>query len=396
MKKLKVFLILVFLLIILFAGFYIFLSIRAKPIIISQLERFLNKKVKIDEVNLSFPLNLEIKNLDIENLLKSEFIFVSPDIFRILSGRIAISELRILKPKFDFKREKEIKDKIPSLNKAEGEKAKIPLVSPKRRIKIFLKKVIIDKGQVNFSDSIIKPEGLFFAIKDLDLKIESLAIPASGEIAQFSLRGIIPWQEEKYTGRLEASGWIDLFKKDMQADLRIEGIDGIYMSPYYSRYLSPEKLGIEKAILNFFSQIQSHNNDLIANCRLELIDFVFKEKSPEEEEKVAPQKVVTKVLDIFKTFEGKIVLNFVIKTKMDSPKLRLEDIKMAVEDKISESQKAKDKFLPEDIAKLPIKAVEGAIKGTTEISKAAIEGVKTIGSEIKKALEEIFKREKKE
>jgi hypothetical protein len=394
-RKLKVFLILVSLLILIFVGFYIFLIIRAKPIIMSQLEGFLNRKVKIDEVSLSFPLNLEIKNLDIEDLLKTEFVFISPDIFRIFLGKIALSELKITKPKFNFKRGGRQQEQIPLLGKIEEKLRPVPLVSPKRKMKVFLRKVILDKGYIDFSDTLIKPEGISIVVKDLDLKIENLAVPARDEITQFSLKGTIPWQEDVHMARLEASGWMDLYRKDMQADLKIEGIDGVYISPYYSKYLSPEKLGIEKATLNFFSQIQSHKNDLIANCQLELTDLVFKEKPLEEKEKITPQKLVTKVLDIFKTFEGKIVLNFVIRTKMDSPEFRIEDIKMAIEEKISETYKLKA-IKPEEVIKLPAKVLEGAIKGTTEVSKAVIGSAKTIGLEIKRALEEAFKKEKKE
>lgn len=389
-KGLKIFLILMLLLVILFVFIYVFLSIKAKPILISQLEKSLNRKVDIDRVILIPLLNLEIKNLGIEGILEAESVFVSPNIFGILSGKLTLSKLKISKPKFDFKREKEREEKILFLDRKEAEK--VSLTFPAR--KIFLQKVIIEKGYVNFSDTVIRPEGINLIVKELNLKIENLEVPFEGEVSRFSLKGLIPWRDEEQKGRIEATGWIDLYRKDMQADLMIEGIDGVYMSPYYSEYLSPENLGIEKATLNLSSQIQSHKNDLIANCQLELTDLSFKERLPEDKEKVIPKEMITKILDIFKTLEKKICLSFVIKTKMDSPQFRIEDVKMAVEERISESQK--DKFKPEDVIGLPTKILERIIRGATDISKATIEGVRAIGSGIKRMLEEAFRREKRE
>lgn len=389
-KKLKIFLILTLLLVILFVFIYVFLSIRTKPILISRLEKSLNRKVEIGRVILIPLLNLEIKNLSIEGILEVESVFVSPNIFGILSGKFILSRLKISKPKFDFKREKEKKEKILFLDKKEAES--VSLLLPAR--KVFLQKVIIEKGYVNFSDVLVKPEGINLIVKELNLKIENLGIPFEGEITLFSLRGIIPWTDEEQRGKIEAVGWIDLYRRNMQSDLMIEGIDGIYVSPYYSEYLSPENLGIEKATLNFFSQIQSHKNDLIANCQLELTDLIFKERLPEEKERIVSQEIITKILDIFKAPEKRICLNFVIRTKMDSPQFRIEDIKMAVEEKISESQK--DKFKPEEVVRLPTKILEGVIRGATDISKATIEGIRAIGSGIRRILEEAFRKEKRE
>jgi len=390
-KRLKIFLILMLLLVILFVSIYVFLNIKVKPFLISQLEKSLNRKVDIDRVILTPFLNLEIKNLSIERILETESVFVSPNIFGILSGKFILSKLKIFQPKFDFRREKEGEEETLFLDKKEAEK--ISLTLPMR--KILLQKVIIEKGYVNFSDTVIRPKGINLIVKELNLKIENLGIPFEGEVSRFSLKGLIPWKDEEQKGRIEATGWIDLYRKDMQADFMIEGIDGVYMSPYYSEYLSLENLGIEKVTLNFSSQIQSHRNDLTVNCQLELTDLIFKERPSEEKERIIPQEMITEILDIFKVApEKKVCLSFVIRTKMDSPQFRVEDIKVAVEEKIAESQK--DKFKPEEVVKLPTKILEEIIRGATDISKATIEGVRAIGSGIRKMLEEAFRKEKRE
>jgi len=45
---------------------------------------------------------------------------------------------------------------------------------------------------------------------------------------------------------------------------------------------------------------------------------------------------------------------------------------------------------------LPAKILEGAVKGATDISKAVIDGTFAVGNEIKKSVEDAFRKEPEE
>jgi len=90
-----------------------------------------------------------------------------------------------------------------------------------------------------------------------------------------SSRAEIPWREDSGEGIVYTSGWVNLYRKEMQARLEIEGIDGISLHPYYTKWVDLENSRIEQAKLNFFSDVQGMNNEIVAQCRLELTDIEF-------------------------------------------------------------------------------------------------------------------------
>jgi hypothetical protein len=79
---------------------------------------------------------------------------------------------------------------------------------------------------------------------------------------------------------------------------------------------------------------------------------------------------------------------------MDRPEFGFGNIRMAVEDKITQGSKG-NKFGVTSVLLFPAKLLEGTVKGTTDISKAVIDGAFAVGNELKKAVEDSFKKEKK-
>jgi len=154
-----------------------------------------------------------------------------------------------------------------------------------------------------------------------------------------------------------------------------------------------EKARIEKAKLNFTSDICGINNNLTAQCHLELTDIVRRPRAPEEPQEKA-ERIADAVLGIFKAMDqGKIVLDFTIRTKMDKPVFGFGDIRNAVESKINGGRKSG--ISAQGFAMLPAKLVEGTVKGATDFSKALIVGTYDVGEEIFKSVRDAFKIRKK-
>jgi hypothetical protein len=152
-----------------------------------------------------------------------------------------------------------------------------------------------------------------------------------------------------------------------------------------------EKARIESAKLNFSSNIHGIDNKVTAECHLELTDIVRKPRPPEENQEKA-EKLADTVLDAFRAMnQGKIVLDFTIRTKMDRPEFGFGSIKMAVEDKLARARNGSG-VTPQNVMMLPGKLLEGATKGATEFSKSVIDGTFAIGQGIKKSVEETFKK----
>jgi hypothetical protein len=92
---------------------------------------------------------------------------------------------------------------------------------------------------------------------------------------------------------------------------------------------------------------------------------------------------------------GKVVLNFSIKTKMDSPDFGINAIKSAFDSTITQARKGQGSTASK-VMEMPGQVVGGTVKGVTDVSSALIGGVVSVGKELGKSFGASFKRESPE
>ena len=368
----------------LFLVSYVFLASFGKTLLLKELEELTHKKVSVGDFVLTPPLRIEIKNLKIEGLLKADSVLIAPSMIRLCLGQLVLNRVIINKPDLFFER----KPEIPPDNQTKPSPAQQkPTQNTGAPLKVVFVRLEVKDGKIIFIDKTISKEGLKLIVKNINVNISKLYSFSSGKITSFNLKGNIPWSVGQEAGTIEVDGWLNFLKKDMLANLKIHGIDGIYLYPYYSYWVDLEKARIEKATLNFDSNIHGIDNNITAECHLELVNIVRKPRTADEPEQKA-ERITNAVLDIFKAMDqGKIVLNFKVDTKMDKPQFSFGNIKMAFESKLSQ---ARGGIEPKDIVMLPGKLFEGALRGGADMSKSVIDGVFAFGNAIKKAAIDAF------
>jgi hypothetical protein len=272
----------------------------------------------------------------------------------------------------------------PPANIAEHAKAE----APRRKLpSLTLKHFRITDSTFNFTDKSVKGGATRVTIEDLNVHIENLVFPIDeSNIVSFDISGKMPWLTKGKTtqGHISATGWVNLYKRDMQAKLEIKDIDAISLYPYYSKWVDLEKARIQQARLNFNSDISGINGDVKAECHLELTDLVFRPKEANEKEQKA-HRIATAVLSMFNEFGGKVAVDFTFKTRMEKPDFNLESIRTAVEDKLKKAQAAKggEESVVESAVTFPVKLLEGGVRSGTDLSRALIDGVFTIGKSVR-------------
>jgi len=405
MKQLiKILRIVIVIFVIVFAATFVFLLLQGKAIIAGQLENLLHRKVTIDYVGLTLPFNLEVKNLEIPGLAKIDYTSISPSIPGLLSGKIVLNDLKLINPQLVYEK---TQDKTQDKAKVEGVSANVntltvasnpalksglqPKSAPKKNqyLRLIIKHLNIKDGRIDFIDHTLPGEGIKITLKNINFHLTNLYIYPRSAITNFELTGRIPWLQGQTEGKIEAKGWVNLFKKDMQAIVKVTDIDGVYLYPYYSTWVDLEKTRIESAKLNFTSNMKGTDNNLAAVCHLELTDIVFKQRQEEEMNKA--DKIAQAVLGIFKALnQGKVIVNFTIKTKMTNPEFNFGYIKTAFEDRLREGMKY-SKVNYTDIFKIPAKSVG---RTATDLSRALIDGTFSIAKGLKDAFAVAFKKEK--
>ncbi|MFC1592739.1 hypothetical protein ACFL4C_01865, partial [Candidatus Omnitrophota bacterium] len=88
--------------------------------------------------------------------------------------------------------------------------------------------------------------------------------------------------------------------------------------------------------------------------------------------------------------QGKIILNFNITTKMDSPEFKFDEINSAVDSTLRGAIRSK-KISMKNAGKLPRRFFEGVADGASGTTEAIINGAVSIGRGISKALAGAFK-----
>ncbi|MFH1441307.1 MAG: DUF748 domain-containing protein [Candidatus Omnitrophota bacterium] len=392
----------VLIVVLIFAAIHVFIQLRGKALLKDKLERVLKREVVISRLETSFPLNINIRGLEVKGLFRADKVILKAGFFDVFRNRFYLSLLKIEQPVITLEKEAlppELKKQIPVLLNSnlsaqkEDKTLQLPQLNPLLP-GLGIHHFIVDNGSINYIDRSIENNELLIKIRNLDLKIDNLNLNiADPQITSFRLKANIPWQDNGEQGKVNVSGWVNLLKKDMQADVKVEGIDGLYLYPYYSQWVNLEKTRIQKVKLNFSSNIYGLDNDITAKCHLELTDIEFKERSSEELQK-KEERMAHAVLDIFKAMDqGKIVVDFTIHTKMDKPLFSMVPLKGALENKLASSGKL-DKPSVQGVVSLPIKILEGIVKSTADLSKAAIDGTFAVGSELGKSVVASFKKEK--
>lgn len=382
---------------------YAFLLFGGRFIIAAKLQSMLGRKVSIANIILRPPLNLEIKGLDISGLVKVDYIYISPSIPYLLSGKIGLNKVRIVRPRITAERSLPVAQPAtaavpvpavqPTPEQPKTEKAQeaaTPTAASGPHL--VIRSLKIRSGEIYLIDHASESKTVTVALKNLDVNIKNLYSYPVDLVADFQLSGRLPWESGEPDGKISLEGWLNSYKKDMLANLEIKNIDAIAFYPYYSTWVDLEKAHIEKAKLNFTSKIIGSDNNISAQCHLELADIVRKVRSPTEPQEKA-EMITDAVLDMFKAMDqGKVILDFTLHTKMDQPQFSFENIKSAFEGKLMQAR-ASAGLRAQDMLLLPGKMLQKGFKSGADLSKAVVDGVFALGNGLKKVFEDAINKQ---
>jgi hypothetical protein len=388
-----------------FLSAHIYVNLFGKQLLISKLEPAFNRKVSIKNWNTYFPLGIHASNIEINGLCKIDEVSATGGLYDIFRRNFNLSKLKIIHPVVTIEQgfansvAQVVGPDTPSLNNQNAvlttQNNLNPLVITHGKFlfpSFCIKKLEVFNGIVHFIDKSINKEGVSITVENIKILISNLNLTGWGShVVLFEINGIMPWEKDEAKGKLELKGWIDYFKMDIQAILKITDIDAIYLYPYYSNWVDLEKARIQQANLNFNCNIKGVNNDVSADCHLELVGMVRKVRPAEEPQQKA-EKITDAVLDMFKSMDnGKVVLDFVLHTKLDRPEFGFNNFRSAFEDKLMQARTSAG-MRPQDMLSWPVRWMRSGLKSGADLSNAFIDGVVGISNGIKKFFEDRMER----
>lgn len=311
MKKIsKIIIWLTIILAAVFLVFSIILALFGKAIILKAIEKNFKRKVTFESINLSFPLSVRLRRLEIHNLAKIESLSLRPSILGFFVGRIVLNELNLFRPEITLEMDEQGRLNIPQTG------GKSP--------PLLLAGLDIEEGRFIFTDKKIEANGYKIIVNNINAKIHKAAFPPTSLFIRFDLSASLGDRPDTAQGVAKTSGWIDFGPKDMEGKFELKGIDLTYLAPYYNKFISDKKLTSGK--LNLVSNLKSVKNDLTAKCKAELTDLVYLKEVPAEGE--APKiDLVPNILNLFSNDTGRIVFDFTIRTKLDNPRINMQELR---------------------------------------------------------------------
>jgi len=290
----------------------VIIALYGKKIVESQIEQNLKMKAHLGGMSLSFPFTVNLNNLEVGDIFKTDKVSISPNIFSLFPGKLVLGKVVLIKPWINLEQSTDGKLNIPEFKQG----GKQPPV--------FITGLIIKEGRFIFTDKKAAPEGLKVILDNIFVSISKVTFPLTSLSANFKVSAEIMNGDYKSIGSFTTAGFIDFMRKDMDANINIKDLNVTYFEPYYGDFLSKKKLLSAK--LNFNSILKAQNNDLNINSNLKLSELVYAQVEQKEGElpEFNPAK---NALDLFTDSEGVLNLNFEVNTKLDNPSLSPKQLK---------------------------------------------------------------------
>lgn len=317
------------LILVLIAGYLAAIS-KAKTYISNVIEERLNRRVSIGSVTVGLPLNLQIDNLRLfektgdtkaQEFFYAERVSAMPSVLPLFARRLVVRELKVSNPliiavkgedgKYNFldffEKKSNVAQKDAQYKKESGGF-------------LILSAISITNGSIKYIDRQAVKEGEGILIDSININIDRLIFPLAPMRTNFGASAEIPYRQGSAKGKVRLNGWIDINKKDMDAKLQLDGIEIQHLKPYLK---AQRTANIESGMVYFNSDIVAKNNDLIAECKLNIKDIEFTSESNEIKLLGIPVSALT---DIIKDERKELALDFTIKTELDKPRLKIVKI----------------------------------------------------------------------
>lgn len=322
-------LVLILIILTLVGGYFAAIS-KAKDYISNIIHKNLNRQTSIGSVTIGFPLSLQLDKLclfDKGDSIKAQEFFcaerlsITPAILPLFSRRLVIKELQIDNPRVALIREENGSYNILSLIK-ENNLTKTAGVQHKERVGGFLilSALKVRDGSIKYIDRQISKEGVELFADNVYINIDRLIFPLTPMRTNVSASLDISGPKGEAKGTLNLNGWIDIYKKDMDAKFKADGIDIQHIKPYLKDYVASS---MESGRIYFTSDMVAKNNDLTAECKLKIEDVEFASESKGVKLFGIPVSTIT---DIIKDERKEMAVNFTIETELDNPRLKITRI----------------------------------------------------------------------
>jgi hypothetical protein len=190
-----------------------------RDLLVSALRGGLKREVVISDIYFRPPLGLSAYKVDIKDLLKADAVMADLDWRSIFEKKLVVSNLVFVRPIININRTP-IDSKPEVVTSQTSETNKVSSAAG-TTTEVFIKKFFIEEGHVKYNNQ-AGDAPFQFELDEVRFRAEDFYWPIKPIHTKFVLTGRIAKSDSPLSqSKIEADGWLDWIKKDMEGTFKI-------------------------------------------------------------------------------------------------------------------------------------------------------------------------------
>jgi uncharacterized protein involved in outer membrane biogenesis len=284
--------------------FSLYIHYQGKNLLVSALKKTFGSQARLGTIHFYPPFGLRAEDVHLGKDFTARQVSVQLEPFSVLTNHVRLFSVSLLEPEFTFDRSGPSNFRPTPLDTAPArsspsETATNQVSKAEASGKSFeIIRLTVKNGRFHYQDD--REGGDFsFGLRDVGMNVQGLSFPPKSRQVRFQISGRLAEGKTPFDGSfLRGKGWLDIVKKDMNAEITI-------MDPQGQPALTAMAVSLD--------------NDMSVSGHLVVSDFL---KGVNRKQSSDDKAINDLLLHAFSTMGVEIDADFSFKTKMDEFKIR--------------------------------------------------------------------------
>lgn len=237
----KAFVVIVLMFALAVSGVYVYIRVNGKALLEQALRDSFKKNVRLEVVSYRFPFGVYAKGIEVDGLLKAKAVAVQvrPDSFFV--RKLNLSSVRIAQPFVNIHQKKTLSlEASQAVGAGQAPSGTVPYPVEKEPVQpsiqasraafstlgVYIEELSIDDGHFSYLEESAQQQ-FSFDVEDVKVLARHVAFPVESVKSDFDISGRLVKEGNPLSGsRVEAAGWVNIARRDMDGHLEIVEEDG--------------------------------------------------------------------------------------------------------------------------------------------------------------------------
>ncbi|OGB88246.1 MAG: hypothetical protein A3H39_03400 [candidate division NC10 bacterium RIFCSPLOWO2_02_FULL_66_22] len=249
--------------------------------------------------------------------LRADRVVIVPSLRSLLSGRIQVSSITVVRPYLSALRTRDGKLQIvPSLLAGAASEGKAAAGPPAQSVTIS--RITLEDGVVELFDATVAQPPLKIRLEKIQAAMRDVVAPALTGKSRFDLAALVKGLQRD--GRATVSGWVEVASKDSAVKLQLRSVDLVLLQPYLTQATETR---VQRGALDLDLDSEVKQNRLRAPGKVVISDLEFTPTRGVLDTFMGVPRAA--VVNFLKNRENKIAINFILEGDINNPRFALNE-----------------------------------------------------------------------